>query len=121
MKFRSRKCKLEYRLKEEMGKQTPSLDRIIKIVEEFESDNINTIEKLKKKKSITLKKVNGALKQSINAHGPITKDLIGSASKRVYGSILETEQEEENKVSLKDVFIGFFISSLFFLIIYLFI
>lgn len=118
MKFRSRRCKLEYRLKEEMDKQTPSLNRIIKIVEEFETDNINAIEKLKKKKNATLKRVNGALKQCINAHGPITKDLIGSASKRIYGSILETEQEE--KLSIKSILIGvgvgIIISSLFFIV-----
>jgi hypothetical protein len=105
MKFRTRKSKLEHKIKEEFSRQTPRAERIVEILEEFESDNLKTIEKLKKKKKATLKKVNGALKQSINAHGPITKDLLGSASKRVYGSILESEQED-SKISIRHVLLG---------------
>lgn len=119
MKFRTRKGKLEYRIKEEMGKSNPDPERIIEIVEEFESDNLNTIEKLKKKKNATLRKVNGALKQTINAHGPITKDLLGSASKRVYGSILEAEEEDDSKIQIRGLVIGFISAIIFFSIIYL--
>ena len=121
MKFRTRKGKLEHRIKEELGKVKPDLGRVIKIVEEFEIDNIKTIEKLKKKKSVTLRKVNGALKQSINAHGPITKDLISSASKRVYGSILEAEKEKEvdNTTQIRGLLIGLIIGIIFFSIIHL--
>lgn len=34
-----------------------------------------------------LKLINGALKDTINNHGPITKDYISSASKRIYGNM----------------------------------
>lgn len=94
MRFKTRKKKLEIKLLSEMDKNNPSLDNFVKIVDEYESDNLKTIEKLKKKKKITLNKINGGLKQSINAHGPITKNFIGSASKRIYGSFLEPEEEK---------------------------
>lgn len=120
MKFRTRKGKLEHKLTEELSKTKPKLSRLLEIIEDFESDNINTIEKLKKKKTATLRKVNGALKQSINAHGPITKDLIGSASKRVYGSILEAEEEQiDNRIQLRGLLIGFISASIIFLGFYL--
>lgn len=95
MKFRTRRGKLEHKLNEEFNKNNPSLDNIIDVIEEYESDNINSIEKLKKKKKVTVNKINGALKQTINAHGPITKQLIGSAGKRIYGSLLEPEEEQK--------------------------
>lgn len=95
MKFRTRRGKLENKLREEIGKNNPDLDKVVEIVESFEKDNLKTIEKLKKKKKVTLKKINGGLKQSINAHGPITKNYIGSASKRIYGSLLEAEEEKK--------------------------
>ena len=46
------------------------------------------IEKLKKEKLYETKRISGALKQTINAHGPITSLLIGSATKRIYGALL---------------------------------
>ena len=105
MRFKTRKVKLENRLREEIGRNNPDLDRVIGIVEDFESDNLKTIDKLKKKKKATLNKINGALKQSIFAHGPITKNFIGSASKRIYGSILEAEEEEKKSFNIPS-FIG---------------
>ena len=33
------------------------------------------------------RKIMGALRSSIDAHGPITKELIGSATKRIVGTI----------------------------------
>ncbi len=120
MKFRTRKGRLEHKLNEELNKNYPSIERIVKIVEEYESDNLKTINKFNKKKKITLKKINGALKQSIHAHGPIEKNLLGSAAKRIYGSLLEAEEEEKNKISLKDVGMGFIFASILFLSFYLF-
>ena len=120
MRYKTRKGKLEYRIKEELNKQQPNLNRIIEIIEEFEIDNIKTIDKLKKRKNATLRKVNGALKQSINAHGPITKDFLGSASKRIYGAILEVDEENEkecSKVSMRDIIIGFFCGIILFTLI----
>ena len=58
----------------------------------YERDNIKTIGKLKRKTIPNVKRINGALRQTINAHGPITKQFIGSASKRIYGALLEIKK-----------------------------
>lgn len=73
------------------------IEDILNMVDEYEKDNLDTIEKLKRNKKVELNKINGALKQSINAHGPITKILIGSASKRIYGSLLNNKKSIKNK------------------------
>jgi hypothetical protein len=77
---------------------------ILSLIVQFEKDNLETIDKLKREKKVELNKINGGLKQAINSHGPITKELIGSASKRIYGSLLSNT----NKKSLITRFIGFF-------------
>jgi hypothetical protein len=84
--FTDRKTKL--RKKIESCLTASDIDGILKAVDEYEKDNLSTIEKLKRNKQIELNRINGALKQTINAHGPITKVLIGSATKRIYGSLL---------------------------------
>jgi len=43
------------------------------------------------------KLINGALKQTINAHGPITKKHIGSATKRILGALGRLRKTKENK------------------------
>ena len=63
---------------------------------DIETDREGKRNKLKKDKIITLKRINGSLKSCINAHGPITKQLLGSASKRVYGSLLENHKQEKS-------------------------
>lgn len=91
MKFdilKTRHGKLADKIKKELAKPTPSLDQILEIVHDYENNNLNTIEKLKKEKLIETKRISGALKQTINAHGPITSLLIGSATKRIYGALL---------------------------------
>ena len=109
---------LNIKIRIELNRTKPSVGKILDAVDEFHKDNIATIDKLKKKKQIDTKRINGALKQSINAHGPITKLLIGSASKRIYGSLVSNEQEEKNskKISLRDVLIGIGITTLIILI-----
>lgn len=104
----TRKAKLENKIREELSKPNPQVGPILDAVESFHKDNLATIEKLKKKKQIDTKRINGALKQSINAHGPITKLLIGSASKRIYGALLSNENEEEKKkkLSIKSILVG---------------
>jgi hypothetical protein len=42
----------------------------------------------------------GALRGAINAHGPITKDLVGSAGKRISGSIYGEIQKRIEKDNL---------------------
>ena len=90
--IKTRKSKLENRIKDALSQKKPNLEDIISAVDDYEKNNLKTIEKLKKKKSVEVKKINGAIKQTISAHGPITKQFINSASKRIYGSLLLDEK-----------------------------
>tara|TARA_Y100000389_G_scaffold42931_1_gene37564 strand:- start:4171 stop:4542 length:372 start_codon:yes stop_codon:yes gene_type:complete len=114
MRFRTRRSRLKHRIMGELSRTNPNIDTVIDIFEEFESDNINSINKLKRKKKVTLKKISGALKQSISAHGPITKELIGSASKRIYGNILDSENNID-KINIRDIIFGFVLCVILFL------
>ena len=114
--YRSRTDRLRDDISDELKQDKPSLNNIIKSVNEFEDDNINTINKLMRKKKATMNKINGALRQSIDAHPIITKELVGSVGKRIYGSLLELEKEEKRKVSVRDIFIGMVFSAIIFLI-----
>jgi hypothetical protein len=71
------------------------IDSLMLMVEDYEKVNLDTIKKLKKDKSLESKRISGALKQTINAHGPITKELIGSATKRIYGSLLINDEDKK--------------------------
>jgi len=118
-KFKTRKGRLENKIKTELDKEFPKYDKIISAIDTYEKDNTDTIEKLKKVKKADMNKINGALKQTIHAHGPITKQLIGSAGKRIYGSlILNPNQLEKKKVkvSVRDVCLGFLIGVIFIII-----
>jgi hypothetical protein len=84
----TRRGRLKQKINLELSKNPVNIEKILDYVEEYEKDNINTINTLKKEKIVTTKRINGALKQTITAHGPITKILIGSATKRIYGSLL---------------------------------
>lgn len=90
-----RKTILRKKIEEELKTEKPSIDKIINYIDEYEVANLETIKKLKRKRKLEFRKINGAIKQTINAHGPITKDFIGSATKRIYGSLLE--EKKENK------------------------
>lgn len=106
-KIVTRRGKLENKIRIELSKTDPQVGNVLDAVDDFEKNNIATIEKLKKKKQIDTKRINGALKQTINAHGPITKLLIGSCSKRIYGSLLTNEVDKgEKKYSIKSIIIG---------------
>jgi len=101
MKFdilKTRRGKLESKLKIELfqtiNDDTSLIDMILKHVDEYEKDNLDTIEKLRKEKALDTKKINGALRQTINAHGPITMLLIGSATKRIYGALIDTTKKK---------------------------
>jgi uncharacterized membrane-anchored protein YjiN (DUF445 family) len=80
------------------------IDLIMFMVDDYEKANLLTIEKLKKEKVIESKRISGALKQTIHAHGPITKEFIGSATKRIYGSLLNNEKKESFIDKLKKFF-----------------
>lgn len=120
-KIVTRRGRLENKIRVELNRTKPSVGKILDAVDEFQKDNIATIDKFKKKKQVDTKRINGALKQTINAHGPITKLLIGSASKRIYGSLISNEKEtEEKRFSLRDILIGIGMATLVFLIIQMF-
>jgi hypothetical protein len=76
------------------------IETLMTMVEDYEKANLATIEKLKKDKVIESKRISGAIKQAIHAHGPITKELIGSATKRVYGSLLNDENNESKFIKI---------------------
>lgn len=96
--LKTRRGKLRIKLKEEfIDSDEQQIERFLIIVDEYERDNLATIKKLKRTKTLEVNRINGALKQTINAHGPITKVLIGSATKRIYGSLLN---DENNKSTL---------------------
>jgi hypothetical protein len=106
--IRTRKGRLEQKLVNEFSKK--DIEQLIAIFDEYEKDNLNTIEKLRRVKKIELNKINGALRQTINAHGPITMQLIGSCSKRIYGSLLDNYNKKTIiKFSPADFFNGFII------------
>jgi hypothetical protein len=91
--LRTRKGKLKSQIEYELSKDAPDIDKILEFIDLYEKNNLDTIKKLERKKKNEIKKISGALKQTINAHGPITKELIGSASKRIFGSLLEVKKE----------------------------
>ncbi len=109
-KIVTRRGKLENKIRIILSDPKPEVGPILDAVDDFEKDNIATIDKLKKKKQIDSKRINGALRQTIQAHGPITKLLIGSATKRIHGALLTNEiEKEEKKFSIKSLIIGFII------------
>lgn len=101
MIFKNRKTKLYQYIDFELNSDSPDINNIMHWIEEYEKNNLETIEKLKREKTLTTKKISGALKQTINSHGPITKILIGSATKRIYGALLESKKETKIKKFLK--------------------
>ena len=44
------------------------------------------------------KEIAGALKRTIDAHGPISKDYIGSATKRIAAAIREAAKRERDRL-----------------------
>lgn len=94
--LKTRHGKLTEKIKLELEAKTPSLENILKHIDDYEQNNLNTIDKLRKEKIYETKRISGALKQTINAHGPITPTFIGSATKRIYGSLLSNGSKEHN-------------------------
>lgn len=75
------------------------IDDLMSVIENYEKVNLSAIDKLKKDKAIESKRISGALKQTINAHGVITKELIGSATKRIMGALL-ADNNDKNFIKL---------------------
>lgn len=94
--LKTRHGKLTEKVRLELDSKKPSLENILKHIDDYEQNNLNTIDKLRKEKIYETKRISGALKQTINAHGPITPTFIGSATKRIYGSLLNNGSKEHN-------------------------
>lgn len=91
--LKTRHGRLKDNIAHELKQENPNVYVILKHIEQYEKCNLDTIEKLKRKRVLEAKKISGALKQTINVHGEITKVLIGSATKRIYGALLENTQK----------------------------
>lgn len=95
--LKTRRGKLHDKINAELAKNEVDIDVILNYVDQYEKDNLETIEKLKRLKTLETKKINGAIKQFLNVHPTLTKILIGSLTKRIYGSLL-TDKKKYNKI-----------------------
>lgn len=93
-KLKTRKGRLKDKITYELKQENHNIDIILQHIEQYEKDNLETIDKLKRKRVLEAKRISGALKQTINVHGEITKVLIGSATKRIMGALLDNTQKE---------------------------
>lgn len=110
-KYLTREERLRNKIREELTQKQPKLDNIIVAVNDFEKANVDTIAKLNRQKKVDDNKIRGALKQTINAHGPITMEFIGSATKRINGSLMLSEaykcpEVKSSKIPLKPLIVG---------------
>ena len=95
--FKTRRWKLKSNLEFKLLNKTlgsNEIEDILNMVDEYEKDNIDTIEKLKRNKKVELNKINGAIKQFLNVHPILTKQLIGSLTKRIYGVLLDNQPKQ---------------------------
>lgn len=97
--IKTRRGKLKDKLERSFLNKTigpNDIELILTMADEYQKDNLDTISKLKREKLIDTRKINGALRQTINVHGPITKVLIGSASKRILGALLSNKKNTKH-------------------------
>lgn len=107
--FKNRKKDLIIRLERDINKKNIDIREILLSIDYYEKDNLDTITKLRKEKKVEMTKINGAISQSINAHGAITKTLIPSCSKRIYGALMVNPNTKDKitPISIRDIIIGF--------------
>lgn len=108
--------KLEIEVQELWKTNNLSSDEIVRLFKKYEQSNINQIKKLNKRRINEHNRIRGGLKQTINAHGPIDKNLIGSATKRIYGALI-TNEEMYPKFELNSFIWGLIIGSLIVLVL----
>ena len=94
--LKTRRNKLKDKIKKFLLISDEETDLILVMVDEYEKSNLEIIAKLNKKRVLETKRISGGLKQTINSHGPITKQYIGSATKRIYGALLSNEVKKLN-------------------------
>jgi hypothetical protein len=103
IKYKSREERLKNKLSGLFLNKTitsDKLDEMITAVNDYEKANLDTINKLKKDKLYETKRISGALRQTINAHGPITLNFIGSATKRIYGVLLDNPKDKQINIDI---------------------
>jgi hypothetical protein len=99
--LKTRRGKLYNKIKNELSKNEVNIDVILNYVDQYEKDNLNSIEKLKRLRTLETKKINGAIKQFLNVHPTLTKVLVSSLSKRIYGALLEDKKyQKDNKIKI---------------------
>lgn len=108
IKYKSREERLKNKLSGLFLNKTitpDKLDAMIIAVNDYEKANLDTITKLKKDKLYETKKISGALRQTINTHGPITLNYIGSATKRIYGVLLDNPKNKQINIDIGTFFL----------------
>lgn len=118
-KYKTRDEVMRNKLISLLKDDTTKINEAMKIFKEFEEANIATINKFNRVKQMDVKKISGALKQSIQAHGPIDINNISSATKRIYGSVILEENcpKVSNTFSIRGIGLGIAISGFVLLII----
>lgn len=108
--------KLDIEIQALLKDKTTTSDKIINVFMKYEDINIKTIEKLNKPRLVERNKIKGALRQTINAHGPIDMKLIGSATKRITGALI-TNEKPKNKPNFNSFVWGVIIGSMIVLLL----
>jgi hypothetical protein len=98
----TRESILKHNIKYELASENPDIEKIMVHIKQYEQNNLDSIQKLKRERKVETNKINGALKSTIHAHGPITLQLIGSATKRIHGSLL-TDPNTQKKSFLNRI------------------
>ena len=93
MRIKNRRKKLYQELELELSREIPEINFIMQSIDEYEENNLDTIKRLKKEKKVTTNKIKGAIKQFLNVHPVLTKELIGSLTKRIIGAVLINEKK----------------------------
>jgi hypothetical protein len=91
----SRDKKLQYKLETYILNKTITpneINMIIGFVRDYEADNISTIDNLMRERVIESNRIKGAIKQFLHHHPVLTKELIGSLSKRIMGSLVTNKK-----------------------------
>lgn len=107
IKFLTRRGKLESNLRDRFPNKKITdndIKYICDLFEDYEKNNLKTIEILKREKKVEIRKINGAIKQFLNVHPKLTYDLINSLGKRVYGAILSDKKKKTFVQYLKSIF-----------------
>lgn len=90
-----RSKKLESEIKSILG-DSDNVHEVFNLFIKYEESNLKTIDKLSKERLVERNRIKGALKQTINAHGPINMQLIGSATKRISGALITSKKSNPN-------------------------